>query len=163
MAFLTAQKKYETIARKKVKPSMEEEINAEKLEELLGMNMSEATEAIKEQYMNRAKQQYFQTPVSVLTVKQDEPELEEKNIPNMLRYGVNLQKHLKNSSRVGNQKESVDSSTVLNPEAHMRALMQNVIDNLQLKLSMEQTTEVNEVMAEVMNTINILGAFIRTH
>ena len=60
MAFLTAQKKYETIARKKVKPSMEEEINAEKLEELLGMNMSEATEAIKEQYMNRAKQQYFQ-------------------------------------------------------------------------------------------------------
>jgi hypothetical protein len=160
MAFLTAQKKYETIARKKVKPSMEEEINAEKLEELLGMNMSEATEAIKEQYMNRAKQQYFQTPVSVLTVKQDEPELEEKNIPNMLRYGVNLQKHLKNSSRVGNQKESVDSSTVLNPEAHMRALMQNVIDNLQLKLSMEQTTEVNEVVAEVMNTINILGAFI---
>ena len=160
MAFLTAQKKYETIARKKVKPSMEEEINAEKLEELLGMNMSEATEAIKEQYMNRAKQQYFQTPVSVLTVKQDEPELEEKNIPNMLRYGVNLQKHLKNSSRVGNQKESVDSSTVLNPEAHLRALMQNVIDNLQQKLSMEQATEVNEVVAEVMNTINILGAFI---
>ena len=36
--------------------------------------------AIKEQYMNRAKQQYFQTPVSVLTVKQDEPELEEKKI-----------------------------------------------------------------------------------
>ena len=54
---------------------MEEEINAEKLEELLGMNMSVATEAIKEQYMNRAKQQYFQTPVSFLTVKQDEPEL----------------------------------------------------------------------------------------
>ena len=40
MAFLTAQKKNETIARKKVKPSMEEEINAEKLEELLGMNLS---------------------------------------------------------------------------------------------------------------------------
>ena len=84
-----------------------------------------------------------------MTVKQDEPELEEKNIPNMLRYGVNLQKYLKNSSRVGNQKESVDSSTVLNPEAHhLRALMQNVIDNLQLKLSMEQTTEVNEVLTK---------------
>ena len=132
MAFLTAQKKNETIARMKVKSSMEEEINEEKLAELLNRNLSEATEEIKEKYMNRTKQQYFQTCTSDLTVKQDEPELEEKNIPNMLRYGVNLQKHLKNSSRVGNQKESVDSSTVLNPEAHMRALMQNVMCLLSL-------------------------------
>merc|ERR1712070_123434 len=110
--------------------------------------MSEPTEASKEQSMNRTKQQYFQAPVSVLTVKQEEPELAKKDITNMLRYGVSLRKHLMNSSRVGNQKESVDSSTVLNPEAHLRALMQNVIDNLQQKLSMEQVTEVNENVIE---------------
>ena len=45
MAYLTAQKK-ETIARTKL--SMEEEINEEKLAELLGMNMSEATARLKE-------------------------------------------------------------------------------------------------------------------
>jgi len=158
MAFLTAQKKETT--RTKVKSRMQEDIDEEKLAELVQRDMSEQTEAIKEQFRNRTKQQYFQPPVSVLTVKQEEPELAKKDITNMLRYFVSLRKHLMNSSRVGNQKESVDSSTVLNPEAHLRALMQNVIDNLQQKLSMEQTTEVNEVVAEVMNTINILGAFI---
>ena len=50
MAFLTAQKKYETIARKKVKPSMEEEINAEKLEELLGMNITKLQELFSRLY-----------------------------------------------------------------------------------------------------------------
>ena len=155
MAFLSAQK-----TGTRVKSRMQEEIDEENLAELVGRNMSETTEAIKEQFKNRTKQQYFQPSVSVLTVKQEEPELAKKDITNMLRYNVSLRKHLMNSSRVGNQKESVDSSTVLNPEAHLRALMQYVIDNLQQKLSMEQATEVNETVIEVMNTISILGAFI---
>ena len=122
MAFLTAQK-----TGTKVKSRMQEEIDEENLLELVGRNMSETTEAIKEQFKNRTKQQYFQASVSVLTVKQEEPELAKKDITNMLRYAINVKKYLKNSSRVGNQKESVDSSTVLNPEAHLRALMQNVM------------------------------------
>ena len=56
MAFLTAQKK-ETIARTKL--SMEEEINEEKLAEVLGTNMTETTEALKVMFLNRTKQQYF--------------------------------------------------------------------------------------------------------
>ena len=155
MAFLSARK-----TGTNVKSGMQEEIDEEHLAELVGRNMSETTEAIKEQFKNRTKQQYFQPSVSVLTVKQEEPELAKKDITNLLRYAANLKKYLKNSSRVGNQKESVDSSTVLNPEAHLRALMQYVIDNLQQKLSMEQATEVNETVIEVMNTISILGAFI---
>ena len=80
MAFLSAQK-----TGTKVKPGMQEEIDEEHLAELVGRNMSETTEAIKEQFKNRTKQQYFQPPVSVLTVKQEEPELAKKDITNMLR------------------------------------------------------------------------------
>ena len=69
MAFLTAQKKETT--RTKVKSRMQEDIDEEKLAKLVGRSMSESTEAIKEQFMNRTKQQYFQAPVSVLTVKQE--------------------------------------------------------------------------------------------
>ena len=58
MAFLTAQKK-ETIARTKVRLSMEEEVNEEKLAEVLGTNMTEPTEALKVMFLNRTKQQYF--------------------------------------------------------------------------------------------------------
>ena len=157
MAFLTAQKK-ETIARTKL--SMEEEINEEKLAEVLETNMTETTEAIKELFRNRTKQRYFQSPVSGLMVRSDEPELEKKDIPKMLRYCVNLQKYLKNSTRVGNHKESVDASNVLNPEVHVRALMQNVIDNLQIKLGMEQGTEVNDDVTEAMNTIKLFKLFM---
>ena len=99
MAFLTAQKKETT--RTKVKSRMQEDIDEEKLAELVQRDMSEQTEAIKEQFRNRTKQQYFQPPVSVLTVKQEEPELAKKDITNMLRCGVSLRKHLMNSSRVG--------------------------------------------------------------
>ena len=58
MAFLTAQKK-ETITRTKVRLSMEEEVNEEKLAEVLGTNMTESTEALKVMFLNRTKQQYF--------------------------------------------------------------------------------------------------------
>ena len=64
MAFLTAQKKNETIARMKVKSSMEEEINEEKLAELLGRIMSEATAMLKDKFMNRTKQHALATRFS---------------------------------------------------------------------------------------------------
>ena len=57
MAFLTAQKKETT--RTKVKSRMQEDIDEEKLAELVQRDMSEPTEAIKEQFRNRTKQQYF--------------------------------------------------------------------------------------------------------
>ena len=50
MAFLSARK-----TGTKVKPSMQEEIDEENIAELVGRNMTETTEAIKEQFKNRTK------------------------------------------------------------------------------------------------------------